>query len=130
MKTLVIDVGGTNIKMLATGHDTPRKFPSGPRLTALQMVENVQRATADWQFDRISIGYPGPVIHDKLALEPRAGLGGFRLRGRLRQTGQADQRRRDAGAGQLRGGPHAFSGIGRTRQISRVLKSVSISTDK
>jgi polyphosphate glucokinase len=71
MKTLVIDIGGTHVKMLATGHETPRKFPSGPRLTALQMVENVQRATADWQFDRISIGYPGPVIHDKLALEPR-----------------------------------------------------------
>ena len=50
---------------------TARKFPSGPRLTALQMVEGVHRATADWEFDRISIGYPGPVIHDKLALEPR-----------------------------------------------------------
>ncbi len=71
MKTLVIDVGGTNIKMLATGHDTARKFPSGPRLTALQMVEGVHRATTDWEFDRISIGYPGPVIHDKLVLEPR-----------------------------------------------------------
>jgi len=71
MKTLVIDIGGTNIKMLATGQDTERKFPSGPRMTALQMVENVQRATVDWEYDGVSIGYPGPVIHDKLALEPR-----------------------------------------------------------
>jgi polyphosphate glucokinase len=71
MKTLVIDIGGTNVKMLATGQDKARKFPSGPRLTALQMVENVQRATTDWEFDGVSIGYPGPVIHNKLALEPR-----------------------------------------------------------
>ena len=71
MKTLVIDIGGTNVKMLATGQETPRKFPSGPRLTALQMVENVHRMTSDWEYDGISIGYPGPVIHDKLALEPR-----------------------------------------------------------
>ena len=71
MKTLVIDIGGTNIKMLATGQDLERKFPSGPRMTALQMVENVKRATPDWEYDGISIGYPGPVIHDKLALEPR-----------------------------------------------------------
>ena len=71
MKTLVIDVGGTNIKMLATGQETVRKFPSGPRMTALQMVENVRRATVDWEYENVSIGYPGPVIHDKLALEPR-----------------------------------------------------------
>jgi polyphosphate glucokinase len=71
MKTLVIDIGGTNIKMLATGQEMERKFPSGPRMTALQMVENVKRATVDWEYDGVSIGYPGPVIHDKLALEPR-----------------------------------------------------------
>jgi polyphosphate glucokinase len=71
MKTLVIDVGGTNIKMLATGQEMVRKFPSGPRMTALQMVENVKRATVDWEYDNVSIGYPGPVLNDKLALEPR-----------------------------------------------------------
>ena len=71
MKTLVIDIGGTNVKLLATDQETPRKFPSGARMTALQMVENVQRATPDWEYDGISIGYPGPVIHQKLALEPR-----------------------------------------------------------
>jgi polyphosphate glucokinase len=71
MKTLVIDVGGTNIKLLATDQDKPRKFPSGPRMTALQMVENVQKAAADWDYDGVSIGYPGPVIRDKAVLEPR-----------------------------------------------------------
>src|SRR6476620_4395850 len=71
MKTLVIDVGGTNIKTLATDQDTSRKFPSGPRMTALQMVENVLKSTADWEYDGVSIGYPGPVIHNKPMLEPR-----------------------------------------------------------
>jgi polyphosphate glucokinase len=71
MKTLVIDVGGTNIKLLSTDQDKPRKFPSGPRMTALQMVENVLQATTDWEYENISIGYPGPVLHNKPLLEPR-----------------------------------------------------------
>src|SRR5919204_6623085 len=71
MKVLVVDVGGTNIKMLATGQEEVRKFPSGPHLTAQQMVEGVLKATADWSYDAVTIGYPGPVIRGKPALEPR-----------------------------------------------------------
>jgi polyphosphate glucokinase len=71
VKVLVVDVGGTNIKMLATGQKEVRKFPSGPQMTAQQMVEGVLKATADWDYEVVSIGYPGPVIHGKLALEPR-----------------------------------------------------------
>ncbi len=70
-RILVIDVGGTNIKMLATGQTKLRKFPSGPTMTAEQMVDGVLKATADWDYDAVSIGYPGPVIHGKIALEPR-----------------------------------------------------------
>lgn len=70
MKILVIDVGGTNVKMLATGHRRVRKFPSGPRLTALQMAEGVLAATADWDYEAVSIGYPGPVAGDRPLLEP------------------------------------------------------------
>jgi predicted NBD/HSP70 family sugar kinase len=68
---LVIDVGGTNIKTLATDQKDLRKFPSGPQMTAQQMVEGVLKATADWGYEAVTIGYPGPVIHGKLALEPR-----------------------------------------------------------
>jgi polyphosphate glucokinase len=71
MNILVIDIGGTNIKILATGQEQVRKFPSGPRMTALQMVEGVQKAAADWSYDAVSIGYPGPVLGGKPALEPR-----------------------------------------------------------
>jgi polyphosphate glucokinase len=70
MKTLVIDVGGTNVKLLATGQDEVRKVPSGPDLTAKDMIDKVLEATGDWEYDRVSIGYPGPVLQGKLLKEP------------------------------------------------------------
>jgi len=74
MKILVIDVGGTNVKLLASGQRQPRKFPSGPQLTPEQMVEGVLEPTKDWDYDVITMGYPGPVMKNKLVLEP-ANLG-------------------------------------------------------
>jgi polyphosphate glucokinase len=70
VKVLVIDVGGTNIKVSASGEKEVRKFPSGPTLTAKQMVDGVLGLVGDWKYDVITIGYPGPVIHGRLALEP------------------------------------------------------------
>jgi polyphosphate glucokinase len=70
MKILVIDVGGSHVKVLATGKRTPLKLPSGPELTATQMVEIVKDATKDWTYDAISIGYPGPVRDNRPAKEP------------------------------------------------------------
>jgi predicted NBD/HSP70 family sugar kinase len=70
MKILVIDIGGTNVKMLASGKDTPRKFPSGPTLTPELMVEGVLSATKDWDYEAISIGYPGPVLCGQPMTDP------------------------------------------------------------
>lgn len=70
MKVLAIDVGGTNVKILASGHEARRKFPSGPVLTAKQMVDDVRKIAADWQYDVVSIGYPGPVLDGRLLAEP------------------------------------------------------------
>src|SRR4030095_13643714 len=67
---LVIDVGGTNIKLLATGHRTRIKIPSGPGMTPAKMVSAVKDATADWKYDVVSIGYPGPVENNRPVLEP------------------------------------------------------------
>ena len=67
---LVIDVGGTNVKVLASGQKEPVKIPSGPKMTAKKMVNQVRAATADWKYSRISIGYPGPVIHGHPVSEP------------------------------------------------------------
>src|SRR5262245_47494182 len=71
MNILVVDVGGTNVRILATGHEEPRKFPSGPTLTAEQMVARVQELAGDWQYDVVSIGYPGFVRHGRPIAEPR-----------------------------------------------------------
>jgi predicted NBD/HSP70 family sugar kinase len=70
MKVLVIDVGGTNIKLLATGVKEPRKVLSSPTLTPEEMVQAVRNETGDWDYEAVSIGYPGPVRHGKPALEP------------------------------------------------------------
>ena len=65
-----MDVGGTNIKLLATGRREPIKIPSGPRMTPLIMVREVREATSDWTYDNVSIGYPGPVMRNRPRLEP------------------------------------------------------------
>jgi polyphosphate glucokinase len=70
MKILVVDVGGTAIKLLATGRRTPVKIPSGPRMTPARMVQLVRKTVADWDFSVVSIGYPGPVRRGKIVKEP------------------------------------------------------------
>jgi polyphosphate glucokinase len=70
LRVLVIDVGGTHVKVLATGCRTPRKIRSGPSMTARQMVSAVRQLTADWRYDVVSIGYPGVVIHGRPVAEP------------------------------------------------------------
>lgn len=70
MKTLVIDVGGTNVKVLASGKRTPIKIPSGTGMTPRRMAEEVKAATAEWEFDRVSIGFPGPARDDHPLHEP------------------------------------------------------------
>ncbi|HWH71440.1 MAG TPA: ROK family protein, partial [Candidatus Sulfotelmatobacter sp.] len=67
---LVIDVGGTHVKVLATGQDTKRGFVSGPTLTPKRMVSKVKRLVDDWKYDAISIGYPGPVLQNRPTTEP------------------------------------------------------------
>jgi len=83
MNVLAIDVGGTHVKVLATGQQDARKFDSGPTLTARRMVSDVKRLTKDWKYDVVSIGYPGPVVHGRLVSEPHnlgSGWVGFNFR--------------------------------------------------
>src|SRR5882724_9540179 len=70
MRVLVVDVGGTHVKVLVTGQEAPREFSSGPTLTAEQMVAGVKTAAAGWKYDAVSIGYPGPVLHGRPVAEP------------------------------------------------------------
>ena len=70
MKILVIDIGGSHVKLLATGKRTPLRLPSGASLTPQLMVAEVLGATTQWSYEAISIGYPGPVVDDKPVAEP------------------------------------------------------------
>ena len=70
VRVLVVDVGGTSIKILATGQDEHRSFASGPTLTPGQMVSGVKKLARDWSYDAVSIGYPGPVLHGRPIAEP------------------------------------------------------------
>jgi polyphosphate glucokinase len=69
-RVLVVDVGGTSVKMLATSQDEHRSFPSGPTLTPRQMVSGVKKLARGWTYDAVSIGYPGPVLHGRPIAEP------------------------------------------------------------
>jgi polyphosphate glucokinase len=80
MNILVIDVGGTNIKVLATGHTEARKIPSGPTMTAERMVTAVRAAAVDWSYEVVSMGYPSYVFRGRPICEPynlAAGWVGF-----------------------------------------------------
>jgi len=80
MNVLVIDIGGTHVKVLATGQKVHREFDSGPMLTPKRMVSKVRKLVADWKYDVVSIGYPGPVLRNRPVSEPwnlGKGWGGF-----------------------------------------------------
>ncbi|HLX26601.1 MAG TPA: ROK family protein, partial [Candidatus Cybelea sp.] len=67
---LAIDVGGTNVKILLSGEPESRRFPSGPEITAHEMVEGVKRVADGWLYEAVSIGYPGPVKEGKPERDP------------------------------------------------------------
>ena len=71
MDVLVIDVGGTHVKILATGQTEKREFDSGPKMTAQQMVAGVRKLAGAWSYDVVSIGYPGPVLHHRPVADPK-----------------------------------------------------------
>lgn len=115
MNILVIDVGGTHVKVSATGRKETPKLASGPSMTAAQMVHAVKELTADWKLDVISIGYPGPVIRGRVLQEPHnlgPGWVGFDF---AKAFGCPVQLINDAemqALGSYRGGTMLFLGLG------------------
>jgi polyphosphate glucokinase len=70
MRILVVDVGGNHVKVRFQGQEEVRKCPSGPDMTAAEMVEDIKTLAADWQYDVVSIGFPGPVVNGRILSEP------------------------------------------------------------
>jgi polyphosphate glucokinase len=69
-RVLVVDVGGQNVKALASGQTERRRFPSGSKLTPRQMVDGVLEVVADWEWDVVSVGIPAPVAHGRVVSDP------------------------------------------------------------
>ena len=115
MKILVVDVGGNNIKLLVSGQTAPRKVPSGPTLTAARMAASVRKAVADWKYDAVAIGFPGPVSDGHPAQEPvNLGRGWVRF-DYARAFGRPVRIVNDAvmqALGSYRGGRMLFLGLG------------------
>jgi polyphosphate glucokinase len=115
MRVLVVDVGGTHVKVLAAGQKVPREFSSGPTLTAGQMVAGVKTVAAEWVYDAVSIGFPGPVIHDRPLAEPRhlgGGWVGFDYRGAFGCPVRVANDAAMQALGSYRGGKMLFLGLG------------------
>jgi polyphosphate glucokinase len=115
MNVLVVDVGGTYIKVLATGQEGPRAFSSGPTFTPKQMVSKVRQTAGEWQYDVVSIGYPGPVLGGRPIAEPRnlgPGWVGFDYEGAFRCPVKLMNDAAMQALGSYEGGRMLFMGLG------------------
>lgn len=74
---LSVDIGGSHVKILASGRRAKRRVDSGPDMTAQQMAGAVKALAEGWDYDVVSLGYPGPVLHNKPLLEPANLAGGW-----------------------------------------------------
>jgi polyphosphate glucokinase len=115
LRVLAIDVGGNNVKVLVSGGQEPRKFPSGPRLTPRAMVKGVKALTKDWKYDAVSIGYPGVVRNGRITADPvNLGKGwvGFSFRAAFRRPVRVTNDAVMQALGSYRGGTMLFLGLG------------------
>lgn len=115
MNVLVVDVGGTHVKILATGQKQFREFPSGPALTAKQMVGGVKKLARDWKYDAVAIGYPGPVIKNRPLAEPHnlgRGWMGFDFKAAFNRPVRVVNDAAMQALGSYKGGKLLFLGLG------------------
>src|SRR6266404_4278536 len=115
MNVLVIDIGGTHVKVLATGQDAHREFDSGPALTPKRMVSGVRKLVADWKYDVVSIGYPGPVLRNRPVSEPwnlGKGWGGFNFETAFKCPVKVLNDAAMQALGSYKGGKMLFLGLG------------------
>jgi len=115
LNVLVIDIGGTHVKILATAQKQSREFPSGPTLTAKQMVAGVQKLAGNWKYDAVSIGYPGPVIRNRPLAEPHnlgPGWMGFDFKAAFKRPIKVVNDAAMQALGSYKGGKMLFLGLG------------------
>ena len=112
---LVVDVGGTSVKILATGQKQHRSFPSGPTLTPKRMIFEAKKLASDWRHDVVSIGYPGPVLRGRPVAEPHnlgRGWVGFNFAAAFRCPVKVVNDAAMQALGSYMGGKMLFLGLG------------------
>ena len=115
MKVLAIDIGGTHVKILATGQKEHREFESGKTLTPRKMIAGVKKLAKGWNYDVISIGYPGPVLHNRPVIEPHnlgKGWVGFNFQHAFRCPVKVTNDAAMQALGSYRKGTMLFLGLG------------------
>src|SRR5215831_2168414 len=115
MNVLAIDIGGTHVKILATGQDERREFESGPKLTPQSMVATVKKLAKDWKYELVSIGYPGLVRSNRPIAEPRnlgKGWVGFNFEAAFRRPVKIINDAAMQALGSYRGGNMLILGLG------------------
>jgi polyphosphate glucokinase len=115
MNILVIDIGGTHVKVLATGQTARREFASGPHLTPKRMAAKVRQLVADWKYDAVSIGYPGPVVLNRPMSEPwnlGKGWTGFKFQAAFKRPVKVINDAAMQALGSYRRGRMLFLGLG------------------
>lgn len=115
MDVLVIDIGGTHVKIRATGQDERREFVSGPTLTPKRMVAGVKKLSGDWKYDVISMGYPGVVGRNRPLAEPHnlgRGWVGFDFEAAFERPVKVLNDAALQALGSYKGGKMLFLGIG------------------
>jgi polyphosphate glucokinase len=112
---LVIDVGGTRVKLELTSPRRRCEFKSGPKLTASAMVAKVGELTDSWMYDVVSIGYPGPVVGNRPIAEPYnlgSGWAGFDFAKVIRRPVKVVNDAVMQALGSYHGGRMLFLGLG------------------
>ena len=129
MNVLVCDVGGNNIKVLATGQDKPRKVPSGPAMTAQSMASEVKELAGEWKYDVVSIGYPGPIRQGRPAAEPHnlgRGWVGFDYESAFGRPVKLINDAAMQALGSYQGGKMLFLGLGTGLGSALVVESIVV----
>jgi polyphosphate glucokinase len=115
MNVLVVDIGGTHVKVLASGETESRQFESGLALLPKPMALRTQKITEDWSYDAVSIGYPGPVLHNRPIAEPHnlgRGWVGFDLESAFARPVKLINDAAMQALGSYKGGKMLFLGLG------------------
>jgi polyphosphate glucokinase len=115
MNVLVVDIGGTHVKVLASREKHTREFDSGPALTPRRMVPKVRKLVSDWKYDMISIGFPGPVLRNRPISEPwnlGKGWAGFDFQAAFKRPVKVLNDAAMQALGSYKGGKMLFLGLG------------------